>query len=362
MIKFFEFKESDLDPIKSFYIKDHLNKKVFDGFEIDKKIREDLLKIGKDFFDTTDIESDVVDIALCGSLCNYNWSDKYSDFDLHIIINYKDIDDGVELAERYCDYAKKIWNNNHDIKIKGFEVEVAIQDEKDLEKSIGSGRMGGVYSLLNDKWIKKPKKEDFEPDEKIISKKAISIMEKIDDIKNEIEKSEYKEFDEKITKVWTKIKDLRKSGLDSEGGEYSIGNLVFKLLRRNGYISTIMDLKKYKYDSQFESTSDELDNMFYSLEKLSHEFEQESEESWSLSLTYEHDIKNKIIKIEYSCYGYSQGWGDTMEVYYDETPIKVINFSEGGGGEIGNFKNKRIEYYRSLSEIVDDIKKEYGHD
>ena len=57
---------------------------------------------------------------------------------------------------------------------------------------------------------------------------------------------------EKLDKIWKKIKDYRQSGLDSQGGEFSIGNLVFKLLRRNGYISHIFDLKKEMYDKQFK--------------------------------------------------------------------------------------------------------------
>jgi hypothetical protein len=32
--------------------------------------------------------------------------------------------------------------------------------------------MGGVYSLMKDKWIKKAEKVDFEPDEKLIAEKG----------------------------------------------------------------------------------------------------------------------------------------------------------------------------------------------
>ena len=66
--KFYEFKESDLEPIKSFYLKDDLNPKLWDDFDLDKETREQLLQIAQDFFESTDIETDVVDIALCGSL------------------------------------------------------------------------------------------------------------------------------------------------------------------------------------------------------------------------------------------------------------------------------------------------------
>lgn len=250
--KYFEFVKSDFDAIKSFYIKSELPSKVWDNFKIKKEIREQLITIGQDFFDKTEIDARVKDIVLCGSLCNYNWSEKYSDYDLHIIVNQKDIDDDLELAETVCDLAKKIWNAQHDIKIKGYEVEVAIQDKEDLKTAIKTGRMGGAFSLMNNEWIKRPEKADFEPDEKIIRKKAKPVMEQIEELEEQVNEDQYKAFKEKLDKVWKKVKDFRKSGLESESGEYSTGNLVFKLLRRNGYINKVMELKNKSYDKQFK--------------------------------------------------------------------------------------------------------------
>ena len=144
-----------------------------------------------------------------------------------------------------------MWNSQHDIKIKEYDVEIAIQDENDLSEALKTTRMGGVYSLLNNKWIKKPTKVEFEPDEDLIKEKSKTLMMKIDDIE-ESDNIDYDDLKEKIDSVWKKIKDFRKSGLESESGEFSIGNLVFKLLRRNGYISKIMEMKKDSYDKQFK--------------------------------------------------------------------------------------------------------------
>ena len=74
----------------------------------------------------------------------------------------------------------------------------------------------------------------------------------VDDLEDEVDEDKYEAFVEKIQKVWDKVKNYRKSGLESEGGELSIGNLVFKLLRRNNYITKIMDMKKKAYDNQFK--------------------------------------------------------------------------------------------------------------
>jgi len=119
LTKFFEFKRGAFTPIKSFRIQNELPSKLWDNFELDGDIKKQLLQIAQDFFEGTEIKTDVVDIVLCGSLCNYNWSEKYSDYDLHITIDYKNVDEDYDLVEKLCDYAKKIWNQQHDIKIKG---------------------------------------------------------------------------------------------------------------------------------------------------------------------------------------------------------------------------------------------------
>ena len=246
LIKYFEFNQSDLDAVKSFRIKDELNPKIWTDFEINSEVREDLLKIAQDFYGSTDLQADVDDIILTGSLSNYNWSEKYSDYDLHILIDFSQVNESVELVKKYADSVKKIWNDEHDIKIKGYEVEVYIQDVSEPHTSTG------VFSLLNNKWKVKPERVKFEPDENMIEEKGKSVMMLVDDLEEEVDEDKYESFLEKIQKVWDKVKNYRKSGLESEGGELSLGNLVFKLLRRNGYIEKIMKLKKKSYDKQFK--------------------------------------------------------------------------------------------------------------
>ena len=246
LIKYFEFNQGDLDAVKSFRVKDELNPKIWTDFEINSEVREDLLKIAQDFYGSTDLQADVDDIILTGSLSNYNWSEKYSDYDLHILINFTQVNESVELVKKYADSVKKIWNDAHDIKIKGYEVEVYIQDVSEPHTSTG------VFSLLNNKWKVKPERVEFEPDEDMIEEKGKSVMMLVDDLEEEVDKDKYESFLEKLQKVWDKVKNYRKSGLESEGGELSLGNLVFKLLRRNGYIEKIMKLKKKSYDKQFK--------------------------------------------------------------------------------------------------------------
>jgi hypothetical protein len=68
---------------------------------MNREVREQLLQIANDFYQQTDIDADIKDIILTGSLANYNWSEKYSDYDLHILIDFKDVSDDVELVKKY---------------------------------------------------------------------------------------------------------------------------------------------------------------------------------------------------------------------------------------------------------------------
>lgn len=245
--KFNETKsEAQFEPLTSFRLKDQLNPKIWENFKLDPDVREDLIKIAEDYFESLELEgAELKDIMFTGSLANFNWS-KYSDFDLHLIFDFSQINEDRELVKKYLDSNRAMWNLQHDIKIKGYDVEIYSQDVDEEHTS------SGEYSLMKGEWIKKPTKQDFEPDEKLIRKKSESIMDSVKDMERDFKEGiEYDELNERLKKVWKKIKDGRKAGLEREG-EFSIENLVFKLLRRNGYIERILKLKGDAYDKQFK--------------------------------------------------------------------------------------------------------------
>jgi len=128
-----------------------------------------------------------------------------------------------------------LWNEQNDIKIKGFDVEIYVQDIDEEHSSTG------VYSILNNEWIVEPslKKENIDTNQ--ILNKGEYFAKKIDTLINDFNLGE--DVTKQILDLRDKLKKFRKSGLTS-GGEYSYENLTFKLLRRNGYIEKLMDLKK----------------------------------------------------------------------------------------------------------------------
>lgn len=239
-----EDREQDVEIIKTFYAKDSLSSDIFeetDGiYKMIPSVRNKLLDLTDDFIEFLGVDFFIHDVVLTGSLSNYNWSE-FSDIDMHVIIDYEDSGHSVDLLKEFFDAKRGVWNALHDIKIKGKEVEIYVQDV--TEKHISSG----VYSILNNKWIIQPQKEKKEIDDRKIMEKGEEYAKQIDDL---IEKKK-KDIDIKsdVDEIKNKIKRFRQSGLD-KGGEYSYENLTFKLLRRNGYIKKLIDLKKEVTDSK----------------------------------------------------------------------------------------------------------------
>lgn len=242
-----EDKELDKKIIKSFKSKDNLSDNVFElvdgNFKMRDDIRKKLIEVSNDFIDTFGVEFFIHDVVLTGSLANYNWS-QFSDVDLHILIDYEELDYPKDLVKEFFDAKKNVWNNNHNVKIKGFDVEVYVQDVN--EEHVSSG----VYSILHDKWVIEPKKEKPNIDDRKIMEKGEEYAKKIDDL---LKIGKKKDVLPQIESLRKKLKEFRQSGLES-GGEYSYENLTFKLLRRNGYIEKLLKLKTDIIDKKLSIT------------------------------------------------------------------------------------------------------------
>lgn len=230
--------------VKSFEIRDSLSEDIFENkggeFSMHDEIRDRLVEVTEKFMDFLDIEFFIHDIILTGSLSNYNWS-KYSDVDLHILIDYNETEYNLDLLKGFFDSKRSLWNKQHEILIKGFDCEIYVQDVS--EKHTASG----IYSVLNNKWVVEPKKTVQSIDKDMIIKKASIFEDKIDEIEENFSKGE--DVSDDILKTKKKLKKFRQSGLD-KGGEFSYENLAFKLLRRNGYIGKLLDIQTKTTDKK----------------------------------------------------------------------------------------------------------------
>ncbi len=190
------------------------------------------------FIESFNIPVVVSDIIMTGSLANYNWSE-FSDIDIHIIVDFDQFeDDKKEVYEELFYLKKSIYNKNHNITIYSFDVELYVENEQEIKdvKSIGK------FSILSNEWIEEPSKEKVDIDYNRIQQKSKKWMKGIDILIDTIEDEDYDTATKLIDKYNNKLRKYRVSGLKSDG-EYSDENLVFKTLRRNGYLEKLRNLK-----------------------------------------------------------------------------------------------------------------------
>jgi len=231
----------DDDELATFEMQDTLQQKVWDGEErVHPGVKAALMEIVNDFVENLDIESEVKDVIITGSLANYNWS-KFSDIDLHILVDFKEVNDNTELVKRFFDAVRSNWNKLHDIKVKGHEVELYVQDEKEPHVSTG------VYSLQDDEWIVKPIRMKPVIDKATAKKKAVHMEREIDKVVALLDSGDAEAALAAGDRVKNKIKTMRQSGLETVG-IFSPENLAFKMLRRNGAIQRLFEAYTAAYD------------------------------------------------------------------------------------------------------------------
>jgi predicted nucleotidyltransferase len=231
------------DVLNSFKIKDNLNQDIWSEDKLNPKIKKKLINIAKDFLKDIELPKGIKinDIIFTGSLANYNWS-KFSDIDLHIVIDFKQFEADEKMVEDYFYAQKSIWNQEHDITVFDYPVELYVQDVN--HELVANA----VYSVLRDKWLKKPKREEFDVDRKAIKDSAEKYIHYLKDIRQDYKDKHYQKVVDKVTKLKNKIKNMRKAGLES-GGEYSHENLVFKVLRRTQFMDILDSFKSKAYDN-----------------------------------------------------------------------------------------------------------------
>ena len=208
-----------------------LNPEIWDGTVLKADFEEALLEIAHHFADYLDIPKAMIkDIIFTGSMANYHYTPT-SDIDLHLIIDYKDVDENVELVRKLMRAKKAIYNDRHDIRIKGYDVELYPQDESEPHHS------SAIYSVVDDKWLIQPVPFMVEVDEETVNRKAESL---VDSAKAIFITEDPQARADKLQKFKEKIMNMRKSGL-AKGGEFSIENLVFKELRNNGFLEKLLN-------------------------------------------------------------------------------------------------------------------------
>jgi len=232
--------EIEID-MAGFRIHDELDSQMWKDDKLHDEIRAKLIEIAKDFIEGLPIDVQIEDITLTGSLANYNWS-KHSDVDLHIVANFLKIDENIELVKAFFDAHRMRWNDLHDIKIKGYDVEVYVENKDEEHHSTG------VYSITNGEWATHPEQIDRVIDLETALKKANDIDEQTNAVRDMFKEGEYEKVMRNVDRIKNKIRSMRSAGLESEEMEFSPENIAFKMLRRAKVLNKLTRLKYNAYD------------------------------------------------------------------------------------------------------------------
>ncbi len=208
-----------------------LNPKIWPNGELDPKVRAKLIEIARAFEEFVGVDLPVKDYTITGSNANYTWTE-HSDLDLHLIIPGT----ADEAARELYSSKKTLWGDQHDITIRGLPVECYVQGEAEPHHSTG------VYSLMQNKWLVKPKKIKPEIDDASVSAKCDNLVRAT---KQALQQDDLAG----LRRVKDKITTMRKAGLE-RAGEWSVENLCFKTLRNLGLIDDLTERIRELEDAQ----------------------------------------------------------------------------------------------------------------
>ena len=228
----------NLDDAVKFH--DHLNPRLWDDREhLRPEVRAKLLEIATDFEEFLGLNDvSVQDITISGSNAAYSYTN-HSDIDLHLVVAMPQ-GSSAEVYRELFDAKKYQYNDLHNIRIGGADVELYVQDADQPHHS------QGIYSVRNNKWISVPRRRSADVNDSAVQRKYQDLGTRIENI---LSSSDY----EQLARMMTKIKTMRSAGLEREG-EFGVDNIVFKLLRNNGLIKRLVDARSAARDAELSLT------------------------------------------------------------------------------------------------------------
>ena len=224
----------DINELESFKLSDavtfheELNPKLWQDNKLDPEVRDQLLLIAEDFVEYLGLDNlKVEDVTISGSNAAYSYT-PHSDLDLHVLVDFGQLPNN-EVYQELFTAKKTLYNDAHDITVRGVPVELYVQDTNQPVQSLGE------YSIVHDKWIRIPKKRRANFDQAATKAK----YEKLGDL---IELALKTKDPKRVSDTIALVKRYRKSGLDKHG-EFGPENLAYKAVRKQGLVQQLYDLK-----------------------------------------------------------------------------------------------------------------------
>ena len=210
----------DIDLAVNFH--KELNPNLWQGDRLQPEVRKALMRIAHDFQVFLGIDDfDLMDITISGSNAAYTYT-ATSDIDLHLVTM---IPKEHEHLRELFNAKKYQYNDMHRIKIRGVDVELYVQDAEQKHFS------AGVYSILHNKWLRKPERRRADLND-------AAVQEKFNAMRHRIHAAITSDSYDRVKAVWDDVKDMRRTGLEREG-EFSPENLAYKILRAQGLVDKL---------------------------------------------------------------------------------------------------------------------------
>lgn len=212
---------------EEFQIHDTLNPKLFDtaSNKLLPEVREKIIQIVASFEEYINVPIKILDVQLVGSNVSFNYTDK-SDLDVHIIASFEDLEADEELLQALYDVKKASFNKDTDIKIRGIDIEMYVQNVHSATIS------NGIYSVCTNDWIKEPK-----PIKSITKHNTDSEVQKWGEkIKQVVKSGDYDAIQDCINNLYL----IRHNSIAVDG-EYGKGNQIFKEIRNHGWLQALKD-------------------------------------------------------------------------------------------------------------------------
>jgi hypothetical protein len=210
---------------------DQLNPRLWDDREhLRPEVRARLLEIAEDFQEFLGISNlNLKDITISGSNAAYTYTPN-SDIDLHLVVNMPE----DPVYRELFDAKKAQYNDQHNITIGGYDVELYVQDADAPHIS------QGIYSVVNNDWIQVPRRVKADVDD-------VSTRNKFESVGRAIERAVKSGDLARMDRLAKKIKRMRQTGLEQHG-EFGPENLAFKMLRSQGKIKELYDARNAAKD------------------------------------------------------------------------------------------------------------------
>ena len=220
-----------------FKLHKELNQELWNLGKLKPNVREALMRIALEFYNSLEVDAELMDVRFTGSLASFNYTPQ-SDIDLHLVINFSKVDENIKLVKNYFDAKRINWNKKHFITVKDYEVEVYVENIDEDHHA------NGIYSLMNDQWILNPLPIQGEVDLTAGDNKAEALKREIDAAISAEDNLRH------LRRLKDKIRKMRRCGLE-ERGIFSAENLAFKILRNAGYLNKLSKAITTEYDRQY---------------------------------------------------------------------------------------------------------------